>query len=217
MRSPGRRVALTVACVCWIACAQRTALTTLSNSPKTESPAVSTTHPSCASTRDWVRVWKSRISAVVPSSSRPIIRLKPETSTIRIAESLRRGVEASVVICIPHTGAGPLGLARSLFSVNGALRSARDHSIGMSDRGGGFFSRMRQLDSYVDNLYSTRIVKKLMRLRACSISGALRAVHDTASGLGALRLDLLLERVGHSLSPDDSARDENAPHTASAH
>jgi len=31
-----------------------------------------------------------------------------------------------------------------------------------------------------------RIVKKLMQLRTCSISGALRAVHDTASGLGAL-------------------------------
>src|SRR5438128_8793916 len=110
MRSPGRRVALTVACACWIACAQRTAWTTLRNSPKTESPAVSTTHPSCASTRDWVRVWKSRISAVVPSSSRPIIRLKPETSTIRIAESLRRGVEASVAIRVPHESAGLLGV-----------------------------------------------------------------------------------------------------------
>jgi hypothetical protein len=36
---------------------------------------------------------------------------------------------------------------------------------------------------------SARMVKKLMRLRVRSISGAPRAVHDTASGLHALRLD----------------------------
>ena len=34
----------------------------------------------------------------------------------------------------------------------------------------------------------TRMVKKLMRPRACSISGALRAVHGTGSGLHALCL-----------------------------
>jgi hypothetical protein len=32
-----------------------------------------------------------------------------------------------------------------------------------------------------------RMAKKLMRRRACSILGALRAVHDIAAGLGALR------------------------------
>jgi hypothetical protein len=35
----------------------------------------------------------------------------------------------------------------------------------------------------------SRMVKKLMRLRARSISKALQAVHDTASGLGAPCLD----------------------------
>src|SRR3989442_14912785 len=35
---------------------------------------------------------------------------------------------------------------------------------------------------------SGRRVKKLMRLRACSISGVPQAVRDTASGLGALYL-----------------------------
>src|SRR5262249_48904584 len=39
------RLALATACASWIACAQRTALTTVSNSPNTESPAVSTTRP----------------------------------------------------------------------------------------------------------------------------------------------------------------------------
>ena len=34
------RLALATACASWIACAQRTALTTVSNSPNTESPAV---------------------------------------------------------------------------------------------------------------------------------------------------------------------------------
>jgi hypothetical protein len=33
-----------------------------------------------------------------------------------------------------------------------------------------------------------RLVKKLMRLRTCSISGALRAVLDSESGLFAFRL-----------------------------
>ena len=37
--------------------------------------------------------------------------------------------------------------------------------------------------------FAARIVKKLMRPRTCSISGALRAVHGTGSGLYALRLD----------------------------
>jgi len=100
MRSPASRLALMVAWASRIACAQRTAFTTLSKSPKTESPAVSTTRPSCTSTSPWVRSWNSRTRAVVPSSSRPIMRLKPETSTIRIAESLRRGVEASVDGCV---------------------------------------------------------------------------------------------------------------------
>jgi hypothetical protein len=35
------------------------------------------------------------------SSFRPIMRLKPETSTMRMADSLRRGVEASIVMRRP--------------------------------------------------------------------------------------------------------------------
>jgi hypothetical protein len=41
----------------------------------------------------------------------------------------------------------------------------------------------------VDKSKDARMAKKLMRLRACSISGALQDVHDTASGLHALGLD----------------------------
>jgi len=48
-----------------------------------------------------VRSWNSRIRAVVRSSFRPIMRLKPETSTMTIAESLRRGPGASMVIRRP--------------------------------------------------------------------------------------------------------------------
>src|SRR5262245_25729309 len=97
-RSSDSRAALAAAWASWIACAQRMALMTLSNSPNTESPAVSTTRPWCASTRPRVRSWNSRISAVVPSSFRPIMRLKPATSTMRMAASLRRGVEDSMAM-----------------------------------------------------------------------------------------------------------------------
>src|SRR5258706_4904382 len=83
------------ACSAWIACAQRVAFTTESNSAKTESPAVSTTRPSSSSTCASTRWWKARISRVVHSSSLPIRRLKPETSTIRMAASLRRERGAS--------------------------------------------------------------------------------------------------------------------------
>ena len=51
MRSSAERCRLSAGCSSWMRWAQVTALTTLSNSPKTESPEVSTTRPSCCSTR----------------------------------------------------------------------------------------------------------------------------------------------------------------------
>ena len=62
-----------------------------------------------------------------------------------------------------------------------------------------------------------RLVKKLMRLRACSISGALRAVLDSASDLFAFRLLLTEDKAGHSPCPDDCAHDDNAPHILGAY
>ena len=63
----------------------------------------------------------------------------------------------------------------------------------------------------------SRMVKKLRRLRTRSISGALRAVRDTESGLDSLSLGSLKGTATRSLFPDDFAHDENAPHTASTH
>src|SRR5437867_2498763 len=63
----------------------------------------------------------------------------------------------------------------------------------------------------------TRMVKKLMRLRARSISGAPRAVHDTEWDLDILGFGRLQGRAVRCPCLDDSARDENAPQTASGH
>jgi hypothetical protein len=62
-----------------------------------------------------------------------------------------------------------------------------------------------------------RVVKKLMRLHVRSISGAPRAVRDTALGLHALWLGLLKDREGHFPFPNGFARDDNAPHTLGAY
>src|SRR5262245_46545089 len=57
----------------------------------------------------------------------------------------------------------------------------------------------------------SRIVKKLMQPRACSISGVRRAAHDMGMTLCAPGLGGPSDRGGHSLSPDDCARDDNVP------
>ena len=62
-----------------------------------------------------------------------------------------------------------------------------------------------------------RLVKKLMRPRTRSISGARRVVLDSESGLDVFPLPLTEERAGHSPSPDDFSRDDSAPHTREAH
>src|SRR5262245_2477413 len=56
---------------------------------------------------------------------------------------------------------------------------------------------------YFKVLFACRLVKKLMRLRTCSSSGALRAVLDSESDLFAFRLCLTEEKAGHFPSPDD--------------
>src|SRR5262245_5195355 len=123
MRRSGGWLRLRVAWSSWIACAQRVAFTTESNSPNTESPAVSTTRPSNSRTRPSTRAWKARISRVVHSSSRAISRLKPETSTIKMAASFRRERGASAA-----TRPLPLGQlghqAEELERVGLALRAA---------------------------------------------------------------------------------------------
>ena len=55
-----------------------------------------------------------------------------------------------------------------------------------------------------------RMVKKLMRLSARSISGALQVVPDTEWGLHARGFGSSQETARHCPCPDDSARDENA-------
>src|SRR5712664_1007062 len=62
-----------------------------------------------------------------------------------------------------------------------------------------------------------RLVKKLMRPRTRSISGARRVVLDSASGLDVFHLPLTEDRAGHSPCPDDSARDDSVPYTRGAH
>jgi transposase len=62
-----------------------------------------------------------------------------------------------------------------------------------------------------------RMVKKLMRLRARSISGAPRAVRDTESGLDTLSLGRSQEKAARCLCPGDCVHDENVPHTVSVH
>src|SRR4051794_456872 len=63
----------------------------------------------------------------------------------------------------------------------------------------------------------TRLVKKLMRPRTRSISGARRVVLDSESGLDVFHLPLTEERAGHSPCLDDSARDDSVPYTRGAH
>jgi hypothetical protein len=64
---------------------------------------------------------------------------------------------------------------------------------------------------------ASRMVKKPMRLRARSISGAPRAVHDIELSLHPLGFGSPQGRVTHCPCLDDCARDENAPHTVSEH
>src|SRR5262245_22241975 len=122
MRRSGGAASLRAAWSDWIAWAQRVAFTTESNSPNTESPAVSTTRPSNSCTRASTRAWKARISRVMPSSSRPIMRLKPETSTIRMAASLRRERGSSAATGRPVVQLGHL--AEQLERVRAALFAA---------------------------------------------------------------------------------------------
>src|SRR5438552_16849806 len=56
----------------------------------------------------------------------------------------------------------------------------------------------------------------LMQPHARSISGGLRAVHDTEWGLDSRSLDWMKERGGRCPSLDDCARNDNGLHTLSA-
>jgi DDE superfamily endonuclease len=68
-------------------------------------------------------------------------------------------------------------------------------------------------ERYVLGVPCTRRVKKLMRLHARSISGGLRAVHDTEWGLDSRGLGWIKERGGRCLSLDDFAHDDHGFHT----
>src|SRR2546428_10579664 len=111
----------------------------------------------------------------------------------------------STLLCLPQRGMICL------------WRTAGDSGVAFGSTRGRVYNAPHQarVREYTPRI--PRIVKKLMQLRACSISGVPQAVRDTVSGLGALYLGWPQARAGHCPYPDDSARDENAPHTAPAH
>src|SRR5262245_8799912 len=75
-------------CTC-IAAAASTASTALANSASTLSPGMSTTRPRCFATTSATRPRQVVSVRTVAASSSPIRRLKPATSALRIAASLR--------------------------------------------------------------------------------------------------------------------------------
>src|SRR5262245_61820188 len=75
-------------CTC-IAAAASTASTALANSASTLSPGMSTTRPRCFVTTSVTRPRQVVSVRTVAASSSPIRRLKPATSALRIAASLR--------------------------------------------------------------------------------------------------------------------------------
>src|SRR4029434_7469410 len=63
----------------------------------------------------------------------------------------------------------------------------------------------------------TRMVKRLIRPRARSISGVPQVVHGTESCLHARLPGWVAEKAGRCPCPDDCAPDDNGPHTREAH